>query len=250
VTPQVTDTPTVTREIAASETPLPPTATSGPLCTVLQALNLRNGPGTAYRPPLQSLPPHTELTPLGYNPVGIPGGTWVQVEDASQNQIGWVSAGGQFVTCNIDLTGLPSVAVAPPPPPPPPSLSNSTPDGNFPDNFVWEAIFSPQFFVRMKVYDNNSGSSKDGAGIKEVSFTVQDANGNTVYQRTEKNAGFCIFGGGEPDCNPWVIENYMYMWKSNGKPVNSGDYKLAIVVTADSGDQGNWNYSVTLKFPQ
>ncbi len=97
-----------------------PTETPEAECNVLQSLNLRSGPGIAYNPPLRALPEGTRLRPIGFNPVGIPGGPWAQVEDPANNQIGWVSAGTQFISCNIDLTTLPSVAVAPPPPPPPP----------------------------------------------------------------------------------------------------------------------------------
>lgn len=226
------------------------TSTSGPKCTVLQALNLRNGPGTAYRPPLRSLPAQMSVVPTGYNPVGVPGGPWVQVRDEAANQVGWVSAGSQYVSCNIDLTGLPSVAVAPPPPPPPPGLSNSTPEGNFPDNFIWETVFSSQYLVQMQVYDDSDGGSKNGDDISEVQFRVVDKDKNEVYNRTERQASYCIFGGGEPDCNPWAIENFTYKWGANGTPVENGTYEVQITVIADSGDTGNWKYKVTLEFPR
>jgi hypothetical protein len=186
---------------------------------------------------------------LGYNPSGVSGGAWVQVQDKSSNQIGWVSAGSQFVSCNIDLATLPSVAVAPPPPPPPPQSNNSTPDGTFPESFVWEADFNSQYFVRFRVYDTSNGGSKDGEGIKEVNFHVLDGSGKSVYQRTERQAGFCIFGGGEPTCNPWVLEDFIYKWNAGGEAVKEGDYKLLIVVVAENETQGNWNYDVTIDLP-
>jgi hypothetical protein len=248
--PTQTPQPTTASELPPStETLPPPTATSGPFCTILQDLNMRSGPGTAYRPPIRSLPAQTIIEPLGYNPVGVPGGPWLQANDRSNNQIGWVSAGSQYVSCNIDLTSLPSVAVAPPAPPPPPSTNNSTPDGTFPPTFVWEADFNKEYFVRFRVYDTSAGGTKDGDGIISVAFQVLDENGNEVYQRTERQAGFCIFGGGEPSCNPWTIENFSYVWKPGGEAVKEGNYKLLIVVSAASGEQGNWNYDFKIKLP-
>ncbi len=241
--------PTSSPAAALTDTPAPPTATSGPSCTVLQDLNLRTGPGTAYRPPIRALPAQTILEPLGYNPEGIPDGAWAQVKEPGANQIGWVSAGNQYISCNIDLTSLPSVAVVPPPQPQPPRADNSTPDGTFPPNFVWEADFDSQYLVRFKVYDTNSEETDDGDGIAEVSFQVLDENGDEVYQRTERQAGFCIFGGGEPDCNPWVFEDSTYKWTSGGEAVREVTYTLLIVVTATSGDQGNWNYEVEIDLP-
>src|SRR4026209_2036470 len=62
--PEVTEIvqPTSTGEV----TQAPSTASSGPGCTVLQDLNLRSGPGTAYRPPIRVLPANTVVTPLGF----------------------------------------------------------------------------------------------------------------------------------------------------------------------------------------
>lgn len=260
---QTTSTPTLIPETVTAvpdlmDTPVLPTgaailptltATSSPSCTVLQALNMRPGPGTAYRPPIRSLPAQTILEPLGYEPQGIPGGPWLQAYDRVNNQIGWVSAGSQFIACNIDLTTMPAVAVAPPAPPAPPNTTNSTPDGTFPPNFVWEADFNKGYFLRFRVFDTNVGGTKDGDGIQSVSFQVLDADGKEVYQHTERKAGYCIFGGGEPSCNPWLLEDFIYVWKEGGEPIREGNYKLLIVVSAASGEQGNWNYDVEVKLP-
>jgi hypothetical protein len=247
-TATLTEAPTQTFTPVPSDTPPEPTATSGPMCTVLQDLNFRSGPGTAYRPPVRAFPANTQLIPLAYNPTGIPGGPWVQVKEEGGNETGWVSAGEQFVSCNIDLTSLPSANVAPPPPPPPPKTDNSTPEGDAPDNLVSEADFNSQYFVRMRAHDTDEGE-KDGDGIDHVTFQVKDADGNLVYERTENTAGYCIFGGGEPECNPWTLENYVYKWKPGGEAVKEGKYELAVHIEATNGDQGNWTYQVELKLP-
>src|SRR6266511_5331785 len=87
-------------------TQAPTTAGSEPSCTVLQDLNLRSGPGTAYRPPIRVLPANSVVTPLGFAPQGIPGGSWAYVQDPATQDKGWVSAGSQFISCNVDLSTL------------------------------------------------------------------------------------------------------------------------------------------------
>lgn len=237
-------TPTVA-EIQPTITP-----TTGPLCTVLTNLNLRSGPGTAYRPPLTALETGTELIPTGFNPVGVPGGPWVQVRVQGQELTGWVSAGEQYVSCNIELSTLAQVAVDPPPPPAPPRLVDSAPDGSFPEEWRWELDFNPTYLLRFKVYDESAGGSEDGDGIAEVNFTVIAPDGTVVLERTEGTAGFCIFGGGEPNCNPWIIEDYVYKWQAGGPAAASGDYQVNVLVHS-SGNlaTGNWRMTVNMQFP-
>lgn len=251
--------PTNTAPPGQTNTPEPantqagPTATTGPRCTVLQDLNFRSGPGTAYRPPVRALPANTPLIPLAFNPTGIPGGPWVQVRQVEGNEIGWVSAGEQFVSCNIDLTSLPSVNVAPPPPPPPPQTDNSTPEGSDPDNLAYEADFNPQYFVRIRAHDTSVGD-QDGDGIESVSFRVWRADDDPavdppLYERTEQTAGYCIFGGGEPQCNPWVLEDYLYKWNPGGELVEEGAYQLTVNIVMANGDEGEWRYQIDLDLP-
>jgi hypothetical protein len=226
------------------------TPTTGPLCTVLTNLNLRSGPGTAYRPPLTSLVTGTELTPIGFNPVGVPGGPWVQVRVLGQDLTGWVSAGEQFVSCNIELSTLSQVAVDPPSPPSPPRLADSAPDGSFPEEWVWELDFNPIYLLRFKVYDETIGTTGDGDGIGEVAFEVIDPAGEVVLQRTERTAAFCIFGGGEPNCNSWIIEDSFYKWQVGGPAAVSGDYQVNVLAqSADGLSFGNWRMTVNMQFP-
>ena len=247
--PTPTDTapldPTDTAE-AIPTNPPEPTATTGPQCTVLQALNLRSGPGTAYNPPIRALEAQTVLVPQGYNPVGIPGGPWVQVFNGSMNEIGWVSAGNQFVSCNIDLTTLPAVQVAPPPPPPPPNIDSSAPEGSFPPNLIFEEDFNPQYFFRLWAYDDDFEEKRDGVGIDHVIFEVTDENGNIVYETSEHQAAFCIFGGDGP-CNPWVFEDYVYKWEPGGKFVEDGNYQFEVRTFMESGQKANLRYQIVLK---
>jgi hypothetical protein len=245
-------TPTVTPPSASTQAQAQPTIspTTGPLCTVRTNLNLRSGPGTAYRPPLTSLATGTELTPVGFNAVGVPGGPWVQVRVVNQELTGWVSAGEQFVACNIDLSTLAQVAVDPPTPPGPPRLADSAPEGSFPEEWVWELDFNSTYLLRFKVYDETTGTTGDGDGIGEVTFEVIDPNGEVVLQRTERTAAFCIFGGGEPNCNSWIIEDSFYKWQTGGPAAISGDYRVNVLVQSVDGLLfGNWRMTVNMQFP-
>ena len=244
--PAAEPSPTV-QGVAVTDPPPQPSPTTGPQCIVLQDLFFRSGPGTAYAPPLRALEPQTVLIPQSYNPIGVPGGPWVQVREPQANLIGWVSAGEQFVSCNIDLTDLPSVAVNPPPPPPPPKTGNSAPDGTFPDNLVFREDFNRDYLFRLYTHDLNVGED-DGDGITAVEFTIQDANKHVVHSNSEETPGFCIFGGGEPACNTWLLEDYIYKWPSTGEPVKDGVYELRVhvILDDDSNGDGNWSYELTV----
>jgi Bacterial SH3 domain len=221
---------------------LEPTSASpaGPRCTVLQDLNLRSGPGRAYNPPITTLPANTELIPLAYEPVGIPGGSWVQVQNPTNQQKGWVSAGADFVDCNLDLTTLPKVVVAPPPTPVPPRAQSSNEDGTCGQGGIFDeqqvhvydcgVIFSGDFPMQFQVFkDGQEIGSADG--VQNVVFRVEQ-DGNTIYTHTENNAPYCIFGGDGP-CNSWVFEDFVYKWESGGAVIEAGEYKVNIDATVD-----------------
>jgi hypothetical protein len=231
--------PTVTAIVAG------PTLTTGPSCTVLQDLNLRVGPGTAYNPPVIALVTGTQLFPTGFNPVGVPGGPWVQVQVLGTGEVGWVSAGAQFVSCNLDLSSLPPVNVPPPPKPPPPRIGQGDVDGEGIGDFRSGLEYNPDYFVRMYVFrsddfDEEFDPAKDGRGIASVQFVVTSPESDvTYYERTENSPGYCIFGGGEPECNAWLLEGDQYKWVAGGEPVSAWNHLLFIIVTASDGQVGN-----------
>ncbi len=237
--------PNTGAEVTAS-----PAAAAGPQCTIVKNANFRKGPGTAYDPPIGVLQAGTTLVPQGFNPKGTPSGSWVQVIEPVSRQTGWVSADPQLITCNLDLTTLPQVAVEPPPPPPTPVVSNSQIDGE-PNGLIGKVHISPTYLMRMEVRAPNG--KKDGDGIKHVTFTISDNNGK-VYQHTENTAAYCVFGGGEPNCNLWMEVNGQYFWEKGGKQVKDGTYNVNIEVEpnsakGDSNQFGSWNFTVTIKLP-
>jgi hypothetical protein len=234
--------------VTASTAPTQPSPTSGPQCTIQKQVNFRSGPGTDFVPPLGSLPAGTRVVPQGFVAQGFPGGAWVQVLEPGANQIGWVSADSQFIACNLDVTKLPAVSVQAPPPPPPPRVSNSQPDGT-PNGLIAKLITSPNYLMSFQVYAPDG--SKDGDGIKQVTFTIEQ-NGKKVYERSEQTAHYCIFGGGEPDCNPWPMKGRVFTWGEGGPAVESGVYNVKIVAEPDSanGDEdqfGSWHFDLTVQ---
>jgi len=220
-------------------------------CTVLQDLNLRSGPGTAYRPPLRALPANTIVAPLGFAPQGIPGGSWAYVQTANQEK-GWVSAGAQYLSCNVEVANLPPVEFGTPPPPPlPKTTQTSDPDGNGfcidPDSgYQCVGIFSVESLFQFKIISNGTELGEND-GVEEVAFRVSKKDGDTVYSKVETNRAYCVFGGNVP-CNPWITENGVFKWTQGGNPVEPGEYEMEVNATLN-GDTSRWAVDFTLSLP-
>lgn len=299
ISTQVPPTPTFTPSRIA-ETPSPDTSTASttsieevvqlpsdtptPLCTVsASALNLRTGPGTVYAPPIGALSAGMELSPLAFSAIGFPSGQWAQVQVLAGGQVGWVSAGPEYISCNVNLADLP-LGVAPPTPtatatpiptstpipptntpiPPPPTRKSVPPDGGDLDSRIFKTakiilpddaeirngtvIFRHRIVFQLEVYDPNRGSS-DGAGIREVRFTINDPNEGRVHERTERQAGYCVFGGGEPHCNVWVLSEHDDRWPDGEKINKDTTYSVDFrVVLEDSNeDNVNWMWSFRIE---
>ncbi len=94
------------------------------LCTVTtNDLNFRTGPGTVYEPPIRKLSSGTRLTPLSRSPDG----QWIEVKVQQTGETGWVSAAASYVSCNVDVPGLPQGTVPPTPTPLPTATPSPTP---------------------------------------------------------------------------------------------------------------------------
>jgi hypothetical protein len=95
--------------------------------------------------------------------------------------------------------------------------------------------------------------SKDGDGIKQVTFTISD-QGGMVYQHTEKGAPYCIFGDSNRICNSWSQASGTFTWGENGPQVNAGQYLVEISAEPNSanGDSslfGYWQFSIQVELP-
>ncbi len=265
ISENVTSEPPVTQELqtepadTATQPPVPteivtqqPTPSNPePTCTVVnQKLNLRNGPSTAHRPPIRELPANSILTPLGYAAEGYLGGSWAYVQDQASQDEGWVSAGPQFISCNVDLTALPEVAYDPPPPYFPSTVQTSPGPGvgfcaGDPSEYSCILTFSNDYLFQVQVFKNGVEINETN-GVQPISFTVTKDD-VIVYNSIESIAAFCIFGGNEP-CNNWVFENGALRWTSGGAPVESGEYKLGVDVTVN-GEYSHWESFFTLNVP-
>lgn len=247
---QTADTPTVVVIDDAT-----PTGTD-PSCIILQDLNLRYGPGTAYRPPVKVLPANSSVTPLGFESQGTPSGLWAYVQEVNTQDEGWVSAGSQYISCNVDITELPAVAYDPPPPALP-STSQVSPgpgncgkggielnNGDIYDCFV---EFSEDYFIRFVILKNGIAITQND-GVQDVSFTVSNDD-DTLYVNVEENASYCIFGG-DAVCNSWVYEDNVYKWESQGTVVENGEYHIEIsglAIDSEGNTQSfDWQADVTV----
>jgi len=246
--------PTLTAEIIQETSAANPASS----CTVLQDLNLRFGPGTAYRPPVRVLPANSLVTPLGFAPQGIPGGSWAYVQDSATQAKGWVSAGSQYISCNVELSALPSVAFGTPPPPPlPKSAQNSDPDGNgfcvdSPSDYTCVGIFSDEALFQFQIIRNGIEQGEND-GVEPVSFVVSrippdnSQDKVVVYEKIENQKPYCVLGGNGP-CNGWVIEDGIYKWTPGGAPVEPGEYEMEVNATVN-GDSSRWAVTFTLTLP-
>lgn len=97
----------------------------------------------------------------------------------------------------------------------------------------------------------------EGAGIREVTYFI---SGEGVdYSHDEQTAGFCVFGGGEPVCNPWPRNDQGQLtWGQGGPVVQSGEYFVNMTVESreehDNPDQEfggfwNWNFNFRVTVP-
>jgi len=255
-----------------------PTVPPKPLCTVVTTggLRVRSGPGTVY-PVIGSFPKNAQLRPRGRDA----GGAWIDAELVGAAQRGWVSAGAQFVTCNVAVRTLPLGLIPPTPAftptrlpptatpvpvaaepglPQPEGALVQGPGGN-PGNLAGDIytapgtlagyrdgdpVFRDPFFFELFVFDPAKGAGS-GAGIDHVTFTIDCPNGES-YSRTERNARYCAFGGGEPNCNVVRLKPGAFLPDSQCSIEDGGSYSASI--TAVPRDErrrgGNWNFNFIL----
>jgi hypothetical protein len=136
---------------------------------------------------------------------------------------------------------VPPFSPTPPPPAPtPPRLLVAAIPGDK-DKIDGQIIYPDygsgartELWFQVKARDPRKGN-KDGAGIKSVDFSISDKTGE-VYKRTENNAAYCAFGGGEPDCNIFHFADNGYKWPGTNKPIQNGQHTLTVKVHPSSGD--------------
>jgi hypothetical protein len=132
-------------------------------------------------------------------------------------------------TFTLTPTEVPTDTPTLPPPPPPPSLTTETEGADRPTNVIVSVSYSSHYFLRFGVFVQVTGEESDGAGISHVDFEVnRQSDGLPVYSRTESVPAYCIFGGGEPDCNSWTLDDNVYKWSPRGEPLTPDVYSIFI----------------------
>jgi hypothetical protein len=176
---------------------------------------------------------------------------------------------------------LPTPTSAPPPPPTPTpvptveklAIAQSDVDGNDGNDFLRGSsnsnqgrvvllpgfqqtdvsrpmVFRDRIVFRVEVFDTRVGLH-DGDGIKDVTFHIidQGGNGEEVYSRREQNAGYCVLGGGEPDCNVLTLDRSGTHWPDGGPQIENGPYQAQIDIVAQNGDSTQWRWNFNIDIP-
>jgi hypothetical protein len=147
--------------------------------------------------------------------------------------------------------------------PPPGSSTGLTggiwlPDAAVSSEEPLEAVFRDRIDFAVEVYPTGEYA---GVTIEEVAFFIYqvDPSGvnvdTLVHERVERDAEYCPFGGGEPDCTVWVFADHGGRWP-NGRQVNPGSHRVQINITARNTDppkdpppEAFWNFEFTIEEP-
>jgi hypothetical protein len=114
------------------------------------------------------------------------------------------------------------------------------------DQMTDPMVFREKLVFRVEAYDPAVGTT-DGAGIDNIKITIdREDDGETVHERTENQAGYCVFGGGEPDCNVFVFANNYDRWPESNEPIFDGPYRAFFLITTKAGitEQWNWGFQI------
>jgi hypothetical protein len=109
-------------------------------------------------------------------------------------------------------------------------------------------VFTDRLVFQVQVHDSSVGTA-DGAGIDHVRFTITDDRGQQVHYRQENTPGYCVFGGGEPDCTVLNFAEAGYKWPDGGT-IYPGSYSVAIDIQPHNGDTVTWEWSFDIQFPK
>jgi hypothetical protein len=96
-----------------------------------------------------------------------------------------------------------------------------------------DPVVTDALVFQVEAYDPSVGN-RDGAGIRNVDLRIDGPDGAPVYRRTENNAAYCAFSGGEPDCLVLDLQSSSY-WPNNGPPILAGLHTLRAIVNANDG---------------
>jgi hypothetical protein len=106
-------------------------------------------------------------------------------------------------------------------------------------------IFKDSVVFQVEVFDETVGK-RDGDGIASVTFSISDESGKVVHSRTENTAGYCVFGGGEPDCTVWQFYKQGNRWPG-GAALRYGTHDVRITIKPKKGASVTWFWSFRIE---
>lgn len=123
------------------------------------------------------------------------------------------------------------------------------------DNSGGIVTFGDRMVFQLYISDRFGGPN--GEGVGEVQFEVRDSNTNElVYQHTERNAPYCVFGNDQSHCNNiWRFADTGFQWpKSDDSALGSQqlqpgtEYQATMIVRDTNGDEvGSWDFALRVQ---
>ncbi len=123
--------------------------------------------------------------------------------------------------------------------------------GFAPSEVTRPMVFRDRIVFRVEVFDTRAGLV-DGDGIQDVTFQIVADAGNreVVYERQEKNPGYCVFGGGEPNCNVLIFSESGNRWPEPfGGEILNGQYLAIIDIVPVDGEPAQWRWRFNVEIP-
>jgi hypothetical protein len=111
-------------------------------------------------------------------------------------------------------------------------------------------VFRERMVFRVEIFDTRAGLV-DGDGVQDVTFRIEvdDGSGQVVYERKEQHPAFCVFGGGEPDCNVIPLgDGSRWPGPHDGK-IRNGDYLAKIDIVPADGEATQWRWRFSVEMP-
>jgi hypothetical protein len=141
-------------------------------------------------------------------------------------------------SASTPIPNAPTATAVLQPSPTPLELLNVPIEGGDPSQKFYAVLVYPHYLpaattsLWFRVYTHKPMQSKvDGEGIASVDFIFLDSEGSQVYEHQETTAGYCAFGGGEPDCVIWNFASSQDQWP-DGTQITSGRYTLKVNITS------------------
>ena len=146
-------------------------------------------------------------------------------------------------------TPAPTATSSPKPSPTALNLVNIPIEGGDPNKMFFAHLVFPDYdpaattSLTFQVLAHNPMSSKkEGVGIDSVEFTIEDPDGNQVYDQVEKNPPYCAFSDDGKTCNEFDFAKNNFQWPNGGGQIVSGRYSIRVEARSGSADMNGSSY--------